>query len=449
MNIRFCSKATVLLLIIILVGVSMVTAQPINTDSSGQDILGSYRYYDQPIDPDLYLIRPGDILKVTFINAHLASLDLTVNPECKIVHSTLGVFDLANKTLSQTKDMLTSILSNLYSINQIAFSVNKNPSKVAINISGAVQNPGLYTAFTSQKVSELIDSANGVSYSGSRRNIIFSGGPSDIEVDLDRAFYLGENEKNPCLYAGYNIHVPGKTDDRVQVVGEVNSPREIELIEGDDLDLLLALAGGVRNTGDGEKVEIIRGNKRELCSNLEIHPDDIIFVPLKENVTDQNKLIIFGAINNPGRYPFRLGIKLSDLITEAGGFDAQANMNRTIIFRSAVIDEWGRSTTLRYPLKSNGGLNDIVLRPYDSIFVPISAGYVKITGAVQNPGLFPFIDGENALYFINLAGGYQQIADKENIDIYNPISRVTETFSPEVKIHDGDVLMVRIREELK
>jgi len=81
--------------------------------------------------------------------------------------------------------------------------------------------------------------------------------------------------------------------------------------------------------------------------------------------------------------------------------------------------------------------------------VPILAGYVKIGGAVINPGLFPFIEGENAQYFINLAGGYQQIADKKIIDVYNPISRVTETFSPEVIIHDGDVLMVRVREELK
>lgn len=437
------------LLIVLLIGSSNVSAQFNIADSTGQEMSSSYRYFDHPIDPDIYLIRPGDILKVTFINARLSPLELTIDPESKIVHNTLGVFDLSNKTLSQAKEILAKELSGLYNVTRIAFSFNKNPSKVAINVSGAVKNPGLYTAYTSQRVSELIDSAGGVSYAGSKRNITFSGGPEEIEVDLDRAFFLGENDRNPCLYAGYNIHVPGKADGRVQVVGEVNLPREIELIEGDDMNLLLALAGGIRNTGDQSKVKIIRGNKHELYSSQNIRSGDVIFVPLKEDVFDQNQLIIFGAVNNPGRYSFKQGIKLSELISEAGGFAARANKNRAIIFRSAVIDEWGRSTTRRYPLKSDVGLNDISLSPDDSIFVPISAGYVKISGAVFNPGLFPFIEGENAQYFINLAGGYQQIADKGYIDIYNPISRVTETFSPEVKIHDGDVLMVRIREELK
>ncbi|MFH2048206.1 MAG: SLBB domain-containing protein [bacterium] len=449
MNIKCSVKILGLLFIFFWITRGNTSAQSNNPDSAGQDFLGSYRYFDHPIDPDIYLIRPGDILRVTFIDAHLSTLDLPVDPEGKIVHGTLGIFDLANKTLSQAKEILNEKLTGLYNVDQIAFSINKNPSRVAINISGAVKIPGLYTAFTSQRVSEILDSAGGVSYYGSNRNIIFSGGPKDLVVDLDRAFYLGESEKNPCLYAGYNIYVPGKTDKRVQVVGEVNSPREIELLEGDDLNLLLALAGGIRNTGDRSRVEIIIGNKHELYDGQAVHQGDVIFVPLNQNVLDNNNLIIFGAVNNSGRYPYQAGLKLSELISNAGGFTPRANIKRTIIFRPAVIDEWGRSTTRRYPLKCDVGLNEIELRPNDSIFVPILAGYVKISGAVFNPGLFPFIEGENAQYFINLAGGYQQIADKNIIDIYNPISRVTETFSPEVIIHDGDVLMVRVREELK
>jgi protein involved in polysaccharide export with SLBB domain len=449
LNIKCSVKIFGSLLVVLLFVSSNLSAQAINADSAGQDILGSYRYFDYPIDPDIYLIRPGDMLRVTFIDAHLAPLDLTIDPESKIVHSTLGLFDLSNKTLSQTKELLTEKLARLYNVNEIAFSIIKNPSRVAINVSGAVRNPGLYTAFTSQRVSELIDSAGGVNYSGSNRHIIFSGGPEDIIVDLDQATYLGENDKNPCLYAGYNIYVSSETNNRVQVIGEVNFPREVEIVEGDELDNLLAFAGGVRNTGDRSKIKIIRGNKHELYNGTDIQPGDVIFVPLKQEIIDENNLIIFGAINNPGRYSHHEGIKLSDLISDAGGFGLRANKNRIIIFRHAVVDEWGRSTTRRYPLKCDIGLNDISLTPKDSIYVPILAGYVKIGGAVKNPGLFPFIEGENALYFINLAGGYQQIADKENIEIYNPISRITEIFSPEVKIHDGDVLIVRVREELK
>lgn len=447
MNIRCLVK--LLSAILLLVGSSNIFAQSNNPDSAGQDLLGNYRYFDYPIDPDLYLIRPGDMIKIVFVDAQLPTFNLTVDPECKIVHSTLGLFDLSNKTLSQAKKILNEKLSGLYKDNQVAFSINRNPSRVAIIVSGAVKNPGLYTAYTSQRVSEIIDSAGGVNFSGSKRNIIISGGPNVVEVDLERAFYLGENEKNPSLYAGNNVHVPGKTDKRVQVVGEVNTPREIELKEGDNLALLLALAGGIRNTGDSSKIEIILGSKHELYDKQVIKPGNVIFVPIKQNAIDENKLIIFGAVNNPGRYNYRGGVKLSELISEAGGFTSRANKLRTIIFRHAVLDEWGSSTTRRYPLKSNTGAHDISLSPNDSVFVPIAVGYVKISGAVRNPGLFPFIEGENAQYFIDMAGGYQQIADKKVIELYNPISRITETFSPEVLLQDGDVLIVRVREELK
>ena len=120
-----------------------------------------------------------------------------------------------------------------------------------------------------------------------------------------------------------------------------------------------------------------------------------------------------------------------------------------IIFRHAVLDEWRRSTNQRYPLRSNGGISEFELNSNDSVFVPVSVGYVRVTGAVRNPGMFPFVENNNAQFYINLAGGFQNISDKENIDIYDPISRITETLSGEVMINDGDNIIVRVREELK
>ncbi len=421
-------------------------------DSVGFGLTNSYRYFDQPINPDIYLMRPGDELVVSFIKAKLLPLTLVVDPEGKVIDATLGVFDFSHKTLSEAKETLRKPLRELYNVDEIVISVT-GPSKVSIAVSGAVQSPGLYTSYTSQRVSEIIDSAGGVLAAGSRRWIVFSGGPQDIIVDLDRADYLGDNTANPCLYAGNSVYVPSKSDELVQVVGEVNNPREIELLLGDDLKLLLALAGGVRSHADIGAIQIIGSSIQGPTQEKNIEADDIIFVPAKTGGNESGRVIAFGAVNKPGKYEYQEGMTLEQLIRQAGGFAPHANSGRTTVFRRAEVDEWGRTTNIRYPIssvvKSNTIFEAMFLRPADSIFVPVKVGYVKVSGEVRNPGLFPFLEGGTAMSYVNAAGGFLPTAEKNRINIYNRVSRITSSLSPEVLVLDGDEVIVNVREEYK
>jgi protein involved in polysaccharide export with SLBB domain len=108
---------------------------------------------------------------------------------------------------------------------------------------------------------------------------------------------------------------------------------------------------------------------------------------------------------------------------------------------------------MRYPIsnvvKGDEKIEAVVLQPADSVFVPVKVGYVKVSGEVHNPGLFPFGEGKNATSYINTAGGFLPTANKNRIDIYNRISRITSSYSPEVLVHDGDEIIVNVREELK
>jgi len=432
---------------------SFVYAQPLtDPDNLGVGLFDSYRYFDQPIDKDIYIIRPGDELVVTFIKAKLPSLTLTVNPEGKIINRTLGLFDLSHKTLSEAKSILRKVLQELYNVKEIAISVTA-PLKVGIPVSGAVASPGLYIAYTSQRVSEIIDSAGGVLPTGSRRWIVFSGGPKEIIVDLDRADFLGDNTANPCLYAGYSVYVPSKSDELVQVVGEVNKPREIELLPGDDLSLLLSFAGGVRSNGDVNSVKIMGRHGRSDAGDKKVHAGDIILVPPKIGEDGVGYLTIFGAIDDPGKYEYKEGITLEQIIQQAGGFSPRANSSRTTVFRRVEVDEWGRTTDIRYPIsnvvKSHDKVETILLQPNDSVFIPVRVGYVKVSGEVLNPGLFPFVEGNDAISYINAAGGFLPTAIRRRIDIYNRVSRITSSSSPEVLVHDGDEVIVKVREELK
>ena len=439
------------ILLAFLLSGAAVVGQVSSATTAGVDA-GSFRYFDRPVDADLYLMRPGDELRVTFINAQLAPLTLTLDAENRIVDRTLGVFDLTGKTLSSARLALRDVLARLYHVDQIAISVS-GPSRVGIQVTGAVNSPGLYIGYTSQRVSEMIDSAGGIQADGSRRWIVFSGGPQDIPIDLDRALYLGDERYNPPLYAGYTIYVPARSDRVVNVVGEVNVPREVEWVEGDSLTMLLKLAGGLLTEAAGDQIRVIRGAEAFDASQVIPMAGDIIDVPLNTALSETHSVVIYGAVRNPGHYDYRAGETPAQLTARAGGLATEAAPQRTTVFRLAVNDEYGRSSKVRYPIESpvGGGYKaaGLMLNPGDSVFVPSLIGYVKVSGEVRNPGLYPYEKDLAAASYIDIAGGMLPTADRTLVDIFQRVSRITGTYPTGVTVHDGDEVIVRRREELQ
>ena len=415
-----------------------------------------YRFFDEPVDPDIYLIRPGEELLVTFLKAKLGALTLAVDPQGRIVHPTLGLFDLSHRTLAESRILLEDALETLYKVEQIEISVLK-PQRTSVQVSGAVENPGLYKGFTSHRVSEIIDQAGGIAWEGSTRQIRFIGGPTHLIVDLDKTKYLGDNSSNPCLYAGYSVHVPSKTAARVQVVGEVNHPREIEFVQGDDVSTLIELAGGLRANADVSLVSISRGTDFVIRAEGEVFPDlqpgDVITVPARERTDDQDMLKLFGAVGRPGKYTFEANSLVGDVVEKADGFTEEASRGMVTLFRKAGADEWGRISERRYPITSavgaDGNILAMTLREGDSIYVPFKVGYVKVTGEILNPGRYPFIEKKDAMFYIVTAGGFLPRANTDDISIYNRIARTTSEFSTGVLVHDGYELIINLREELR
>ncbi len=406
--------------------------------------------YDQPIDPTMYMIRPGDKLQITFVRSKLAPDTLYVNGEGKVVDQTLGVFDLSHTNLDRAREILGDALIKLYNVPDIVISVT-DPRSVAITVSGAVRNPGLYYGYTSQRVSELVARAGGVLPDGSRRLIQFRGGVKPLTVDLDKAAFAGDLESDPLLYSGFAVFVPNKSDRVVQIVGEVNTPREVELLPTDDLSLLLVLAGGARTGADTSAISII--NRVTTGHAGELEGGDIVVVPPRPTTSEEDKLAIFGAVAKPGFYTFSSGITLKSLIASAGGILQDANSGLTTIFRKPRVDATGRVTNMRFPIShlmdTPDGWAQVELHVQDSVYVPVLVGYVQISGAVYNPGFYPFVAGKDVKSYVLGAGGFLPTADKDQILLFNPVSKVSSVVSPGVVVRDGSQMTIQVREELR
>ncbi|UCD64508.1 MAG: SLBB domain-containing protein [Candidatus Zixiibacteriota bacterium] len=406
--------------------------------------------FSRPIDPNTYLIRPGDVLQVTFLQSQIPPDTLVVDPEGRVVDNTVGVIDLSDRTLAQARGILVETLRQLYNVPDIVVGITE-PRLITISVQGKVVAPGTYNAYTSQRVSEVIELAGGILPDGSRRWISLTGGPEPLAVDLDRAAYLAELVRDPYVYAGQTILVPNKARARVQVAGEVTGPREVELVPGDDLDLLLSLAGGLRIRADTTALRVIR--KSGEAFDGEIKGGDIILVPARRLSVEEMPVSVFGAVRSPGLYDYDGGMTVGELIRMAGGHLPEANVDNITVFRKPIVDEKGRITDIRYPISDLAGNGDefksIKLQPDDSVFVPVTIGFVSVTGAVYNPGLLPYIKGRDVMFYVNSAGGFLPVANRAEVAVFNPISRITAMSATGVVVGDGSVLTVDIREELK
>ena len=395
-----------------------------------------YRYYDEPVDPTLYLIRPGETLPVTFIGTSLKEISLKVGPEGLIIDQNLGSLDMNGKTLSEARAILNEPLKQLYNCETIYISIG-SPYRVAITVNGAVEQPGTYLGFTSQRVAEIIEQAGGVAAYGSTRKIIFTGGPQALAVDLDLAILAADYETNYPLYAGVSIFVPRSSEKKVHLMGD--SPRSIELLDSDNLEIIKALAGGRGNNDDNQLMVLAESWRVATGSDLK---DQAVFQLDKPSADD--RLILFGGINRPGRYEFSDGVSLTNLIDRAGGLTAQADRDRIAIFRRLPEDEWGNESLERIPImtrSSNGNFHGS-LAPGDSVFVPVSIGFVRVIGQVRAPGYYPYLSGQSLKDYIRLAGGFTNQADRENLSLKNRVTGVSSQAAVDAIPGDGDQLRV-------
>ena len=154
-------------------------------------------------------------------------------------------------------------------------------------------------------------------------------------------------------------------------------------------------------------------------NNPYLKPGDIIQLSYAKNYIDIN-----GAVMVPGRYEYKQGDVLSDIIAFSGGLSNNINrigdnveilrhlndLDKTIIHLS--VDETSQSLFL--------------LNPYDQILIKPNKDYkraktVTVSGEVLNPGIYSINRDSDIRSIIVRSGGYTNDADTSKIIINNEI----------------------------
>jgi len=165
--------------------------------------------------------------------------------------------------------------------------------------------------------------------------------------------------------------------------------------------------------GDGE-VGAALADHMAGPANLLLRPKDELTIYREDELRDVPTVKVVGEVRKPGVYELSPGMKIRDLLYEAGGLNEEAYQGLAELARTEVID--GAKTRhsyidvdLRAALKGSD-LHDRVLERNDQLFVRRVPGWhlpwvVNVKGRVRLPGPYTIHAGERLDSLLRRCGG--------------------------------------------
>ncbi|MCH7513270.1 MAG: SLBB domain-containing protein [Bacteroidetes bacterium] len=345
-----------------------------STDESKSDLLPQTEFLQQPleaaIDPESYVVGPGDVFQIVIISSKELVFKVQVISDGKLVIPTVGVLDVDGKTLSEVQTLVKEAAADKYLNSEITANL-AILRQFRVHVTGQVMKPGSYGALAVDRVSNLIEIAEGITNWGSERAIEVRhlDGTVDI-VDLYRYSKLGDLEANLTLKGGDVIYVPhiNLSKATVRVEGPVNDPGVYQLAENETVQSFLLRVDAYNrradltnayiqrqtvSNGGSETIPIFpylenRGNSH---AELYLQDGDVIMVPKRNE-----EVYVIGAVRSAGPYAYYPNLTAIDYIGFAGSTERAVKPSKVQLIRN----------NSEKPLNAKG----LIIEPGDTVYVP-------------------------------------------------------------------------------
>lgn len=447
--------------------------------SSSTSTIYNDQLLEGPVDGNKYIVGPNDIFALGVWGIVNEPLPVSVSPEGSIIIPSVGEVGVSGLTLNEAKKKVIAAVKKRFISAEISFTL-VSPRRFVITVTGVGQ--GTYPTSAVMRASSIIgfifsDSLSLMKsgtqpserYSFSFRNIKLKRKNGEIQrIDLYKYFATQDEKYNPYLREGDVITLQ-KYDWEgrfVAIQGAVQFPGTFEYIEGDDLETAIQLTRGVTSVADMDSIMISTMNSSgtkmenrivsyESSKKLKLEPNDRVYVYPYADPRRDFRALILGEVIRPGNYPITLnGTKLSDIIRDAGGFQPNAYLPNSEVYRKIdtffiltknrdsienvftrrlndivsnkeeresfdqdLLYKIGRVNVDFEKLAKGDQSQDIILKNGDIIYIPDNSREIYVYGQVNRPGFVPYKEGAGAEYYIDAAGGYGERADEDEVRV--------------------------------
>ena len=303
---------------------------------------------EDAINAKEYTVGPGDVLAVYMWGQQENLYEVMVLPEGNIIIPSIGSIMINNMTLETAKELIIKEGNKYYPGAKITVSLT-GIRRFKVHVSGEVLNRGSFDASPINRVSNVIAMAQGFTSWADKKNIEIThlDGTTDI-FDLFQFERKGNISQNPFIRGGDIIYIPRikLSEGMVFISGNVAKPGNYQFYKNEAISSLIERVNIEKETTDWENSFIKRGlnsTENEIINipldfidshdedktppELYLKHSDIIYLPKKIN-----EVYVFGAVRNPGAYPFRSNMKSVDYASLAGKTErATSNSNIKVI----------------------------------------------------------------------------------------------------------------------
>jgi len=415
-------------------------------ENGGPQIFGESLFYNQnrrlSFEPSLnqatpknYILGPGDMIYVDIYGQSEQYYEATVNPDGFVLLDNIGPVSVSGKSIEEAQGIIKNRVARYYpglsgakpsTFLQVTLG---NVRTIKVNILGEVRLPGTFTLSAFSTVFNALYAAGGPNENGSFRAIrLIRNNKLIAEIDVYEMLTKGMADLDLQLKDQDVILVPAFLA-RAKVNGEVKRPITFEIASEDTFEDLLNYAGGFTDEAFKDRVAISRitGNQRSVS---DVYQNQFGMFILKggDEITVQrilnrysNRVQIKGAVYREGTFALADGLKLSELIKNAEGLRGDAYTEQASILRTKTDLS---TEMIQVNLKGvlDGTAPDVSLQREDvvriaSIYDIQNEQYVQILGEVMRPGVYPFSKSMRLEELIVLAGGLQESANSQDIEI--------------------------------
>ena len=454
------------------------------------------------VDPSEYVVGPGDQFSITIGGIAPISQMTSISIDGNLALPDAGAISAAGRHLDVVRREALAALRQRYRNVPLEVSLMQ-PRLFYVHISGAVPEPGRYLMLPMSRVDDAVQQAYAsriierpdprseglpriissatserpvlnAAYQPSLRNVrITHRDGTEQTLDLIRYYNTGDTKDNPYLLDGDVITVPPYHVSResARVAGDVAYPGIFDLRPDDTILDLLMLAAGPAGVVPSAEVRLTRRTDGQSQSRLYdvkdlldgtvppmlVEPGDFINV-LPQDIAEAS---IQGQVEYPGTYRIENDkTTLRELIEIAGGLKSDASLRAAFIERPTMqsfkesgaisdLDFFSR-TFLQNSIKAEQlsvdieaalgpGGEDIVLQNNDRIVFPRNDGLVFVTGNVPKPGYVAYVEGQNARYYTDQAGGQGPLTTA--VYVFEDGSGQMH-LGPETTVRSGDTVFI-------
>ena len=256
--------------------------------------LDEFTPIERPIDPESYILGPGDVLGVNIVITESYTYTLRVNPTGELLIPSVGILTVSGLSLAAAVDSIKNFISpNVGPVSFVDVTL-VDVRQFLILVVGGVQDPGFVTITPADRLTDVITEAGGLHKYGDEEEIKVIRINGDIEhVSLKKFLLEGDLENNPTFQEGDYIEVPFQTnykmgaddfttfnESAVLVTGFVKRPGAFRYFPGYTVRDYIGMAGGVLETGTINRVTLYRsGEKQDAEFNEFAKPGDTLYIP--------------------------------------------------------------------------------------------------------------------------------------------------------------------------